>query len=33
MTAQDILLRWIDNKSKSTDGYFASYDLESEVRK
>ena len=31
MTAQDIVLRWIDTKSKSADGYFASYDLESEV--
>ena len=31
MTAQDILLRWIDSKVKSSDGHFASYDLESEV--
>lgn len=31
MTAQDILLRWIDSKAKSSDGHFASYDLESEV--
>ena len=31
MTAEGIILRWIDSKSKSADGYFASYDLESEV--
>ena len=31
MTAQDILLRWINSKAKSSDGHFASYDLESEV--